>query len=1080
MFGLNPIEELEETYLDPDFIGECLELPEDPKLFNGVFPPLETHICIDLTKVSESTDFYWHLCSQLAGRYVYNCSKTGSSLAVKLQQFVFNEQCVATFRQSEIDARVAKQTEYSATTTHDAWKLVERIINDVLTDTGNPLAISTEKKKAVVYLDVHAVLPALGFVFDADTKRYVSPKRDREAISLLRCALVETRLHLGCERKPLSQGLATFFSTPNRHSHLSLPCFGTLGAVDSYSEEQLVSMYKQQKHSDPKGAPWYLEALQTVAEKLNSEFLQTVCAEQLSLGVLQLRDVKTSLLPYLDPISARSEPGEQVVMLAFTRIFDPDAFLKAACAVNGSESIREAVQLTNMTLNEAEKILDVLYIENEAEVNAKVAEIGDEVRKLDQTDTQNGYVGLEMRLAVRELGLATRKPFILTAFEEMSPEYPISFTVSEAAAKLNVSSDVNDEMLCSLFTSYFEDCSNADLFVYRACLKTFILDRRSATLAKLLTGKSVQRETEGAWRPVGLNNIGNSCYLSSLLQFYFSISSIRNFTIDFASTRDEERRNAQLEASKQEEQNSMLIDMTNEPNPDLKLANTAAQPPATPEHPVLRKIGGRNVPLNEVKRSELFVHLLGSLFREMASTNEESISPSVILGYMALVPPHVYADDDTLAVYSSRDVPQVIRNRFQAAACSQEDVTECIDNVLFQLEATLKPTRTAEDGEQEDLVKELFYGSTVQTLQRVADGGNKRTKHERFSTLLLNVGTEPTDIYESLDSFFADDTMDLEEGQTLRTLRIAKLPKYLQVQVQRALIDPVSWRPYKNENALVFNETVYLDRYLDNDPNSAIAEKWAENKKLRVELNALKAQLNSLAATVKDRRSLRFASEYLQPHYKDSESELSDCSSDEDSLSEESMVKVEVSHEDMDVERRAFDPKAYSYSDSDSDDMDSESQQDVQQDAQQNHQQNHQQNRALTAKPTVVYNTPTPVPSQPLVSQATIEAIDTVAGRLDAELSALETQIRDLESKIAHQFDGMQSKAYRVHAVFIHRGDVSYGHYWIYIRDPETDQFFQYNDERVTPADKDEVFDFSKQNKATPYFVVFKEVDSDV
>ena len=34
-------------------------------------------------------------------------------------------------------------------------------------------------------------------------------------------------------------------------------------------------------------------------------------------------------------------------------------------------------------------------------------------------------------------------------------------------------------------------------------------------------------------RPVGINNIGNTCYLSSLLQFFFSFKSLRECILDF-------------------------------------------------------------------------------------------------------------------------------------------------------------------------------------------------------------------------------------------------------------------------------------------------------------------------------------------------------------------------------------------------------------------------------------------------------------------------------------------------------------------------------------------------------------------
>jgi ubiquitin carboxyl-terminal hydrolase 25 len=56
----------------------------------------------------------------------------------------------------------------------------------------------------------------------------------------------------------------------------------------------------------------------------------------------------------------------------------------------------------------------------------------------------------------------------------------------------------------------------------------------------------------------------------------------------------------------------------------------------------------------------------------------------------------------------------------------QQDVTECIENVMFQLEAAMKSDRTGENGEQLDLVKDLFYGKTKQYLE--VPGSSKREK----------------------------------------------------------------------------------------------------------------------------------------------------------------------------------------------------------------------------------------------------------------------------------------------------------------------------------------------------------------
>lgn len=60
----------------------------------------------------------------------------------------------------------------------------------------------------------------------------------------------------------------------------------------------------------------------------------------------------------------------------------------------------------------------------------------------------------------------------------------------------------------------------------------------------------------------------------------------------------------------------------------------------------------------------------------------------------------------------------------------QQDVTECIENVMFQLEAAMKSDRTGDNGEQLDVVKDLFYGTTKQYLE--VPGSSRREKTVSF------------------------------------------------------------------------------------------------------------------------------------------------------------------------------------------------------------------------------------------------------------------------------------------------------------------------------------------------------------
>lgn len=316
----------------------------------------------------------------------------------------------------------------------------------------------------------------------------------------------------------------------------------------------------------------------------------------------------------------------------------------------------------------------------------------------------------------------------------------------------------------------------------------------------------------------------------------------------------------------------------------------------------------------------------------------------------------------------------------------QQDVTECIENVLFQLEASFKPKGYEEDGDQVDIVKELFYGANKQTLESAEDGSNRREKTERFSSLLVDVAEGPRDLHDALDSYFGEDIVNLEGGKTRRSVTISKLPPVLQIQVQRVQFDRVNFRPFKSLALLKFDETMYMDRYLDTSDPEITAKRrqvWA----WKVMLNDVNAQLERLTArqsngmTIKD--TLAATRDWLKTS---SEPELS-------------------------------------------------------------------------------------------VSTETLETIEKQVEKLANETTELQQKREDLVYKIKNQFQDMKKYGYRIHSVFVHRGQATFGHYWIYINDHKNGIFRKYNDEYVTEVPYSEVFDDSEENTATPYFLVYVRED---
>lgn len=109
------------------------------------------------------------------------------------------------------------------------------------------------------------------------------------------------------------------------------------------------------------------------------------------------------------------------------------------------------------------------------------------------------------------------------------------------------------------------------------------------------------------------------------------------------------------------------------------------------------------------------------------------------------------------------------------------------------------------------------------------------------------------------------------------------------------------------------------------------------------------------------------------------------------------------------------------------------------------------------------------------VSPSLQDALEERISEIASELDSLNSKIKDLKSRIEQQFMDLRENEYKLHAVFMHRGSNTSGHYWIYIYDSIADVWRRYNDTSVDRWDRRKVFDISLQPEfdGTPYYLVY-------
>ncbi|ORX36800.1 hypothetical protein BD324DRAFT_627205 [Kockovaella imperatae] len=110
------------------------------------------------------------------------------------------------------------------------------------------------------------------------------------------------------------------------------------------------------------------------------------------------------------------------------------------------------------------------------------------------------------------------------------------------------------------------------------------------------------------------------------------------------------------------------------------------------------------------------------------------------------------------------------------------------------------------------------------------------------------------------------------------------------------------------------------------------------------------------------------------------------------------------------------------------------------------------------------------------ISSDFLEALDAEVEITTAEIAQLEDQIKILKQSIEGIWTGSQDYEYELVAVFMHRGKTSgAGHYWTYQAHlpDKSEEFFKYNDETVTVVPRSEVLQDRTGSDANPALLCY-------
>ncbi|KKY22360.1 putative ubiquitin c-terminal hydrolase [Diplodia seriata] len=556
--------------------------------------------------------------------------------------------------------------------------------------------------------------------------------------------------------------------------------------------------YDRQVATDPQNHAYYYECLADLANGRRSDELDMKKVMEESKGIVSRKDAKQALRRFnLDPERLASFTDEYIINQFRVRVASVGAYevpelreyLRKIGAYRQSQAIMDAAGDIIQTYEQAlswlgaeaghgdDQIIAVAGLKKSEEPSSE-PKIAEAIKIIaDHRDSE----GLKVWLQTGEIRMGNDPELEKTkAFS--------AFGIS------NHQGAVDDEMLELTLSDLKErDPSKSDEY------------DRYAAIVRAESGKGPApdpppRYPLDQW-PVGIENLGNTCYLNAILQFLFTIKPLREYVLSI----DEHL----MEIN---EDNIATI------RPKVELVQRA------------------------LEDSETLPDAEGTKVEKDTSIKESSEKPPQP-EHPPPIPPRKPSNKPTSIPYTM-----------------QQDASEILINILLQLSYAIRPERFREDGEQLDFVKELFYGEEAASLKRE---GKTTEQKALFNTQYVTVVEGPKNIYEAIDDTLDKGAIE-DSDNAEKWTTILRAPPILKIDVKRLGFDKVKKQTIRSEHHLQLEETIYIDRYLRDEATlQRRKQSWEKKAKLKC-LRERRAELAATRVDVSLSDAVRAASDFIK------------------------------------------------------------------------------------------------------------------------------------------------------------------------------------------------------------------------
>ncbi|KAL5114379.1 ubiquitin-specific protease ubp2 [Pleosporales sp. CAS-2024a] len=811
---------------------------------------------------------------------------------------------------------------------------------------------------------------------------------------------------LACDNYDKVKGRAA--SNNHEEDH---PFYAGIGAVGDFSDALILFAFAQQTAVDVENRAYYYECLSDLAVGRKSEELQMQVAMYGSQGFASRRELDAAYRSFgIEPAHAVHLNDEHIIGTFRSRLSDISPHmadearrqLRIIGDARNSDAIRAEASDAMETYEQALSWLDLTAEQADDFIPTMVALKTSDNPATLETARKAVSIIAEHRNSAR-LRQWLKDGHMDQPEMDLGEAYAL-FSISDRTAKVDF--DVMKTTIAFAPADSAEKMQKA----YQMIEQDQATNHNNRSNQSEVRRNSYPLET---W-PVGLRNIGNTCYLNSVLQFLFTIKPLRDMVLD-------------------------CDNYLQDPTPDAIIG---------------KKVGRTVVTAQRVEVAQKFIRELRTFFKHMITAPTDTVQPAIDLAALALCKTDtpqsevnapesdekkddgagpiegapamspmpapmennsealktssadsVMGDDDksdtsmqAMDMQDATEAPEPTASAQPPApsrpppipprpaaptktklgnieeSARQQDAAEVLSNIFDLFSCAIKGKGVLRENEQLDMIKELFF-SDVTSVRNIKP--KPEESYELRDHFLVSPGWRDRNLYATLDDDFG--LSELDGGVTKYDYIQTAAPVQI-INLRRLQFDRVKGEQVYDRSHIGLEKTLYLDRYLAKTQSLSQLEllklreaQWEKQGQLR----RLEHQRDTLRRT------------NLQ------ELDLADV------VDEASAFIRDLS-------------KQYE----------------------------EQPDGAL------------PIPPPELA-----DALAEKASQLKKDLAQIDAEMTRLETDIDGIFKNSHDHPYRLHAIFTHRGGTKGGHYWIYIYDFQNGLWRKYNDDHVTLANESDIFE---------------------